>query len=70
MVKCPICEKGILKEKIINEEFEYKGFTVVISNYITYECSYCKESIVDEETLKRSGEVLKKFKEEVDKLDT
>lgn len=65
---CPICGVGELKKHIVNEEFEYKGRTVSIPNYITYTCNECEESIVDNSTLKSSGRILKKFKREVDGL--
>jgi len=65
---CPICGAGELKKHITNEEFEYKGRTISIPNYIAYSCNVCEESIVDDSTLKLSGRILKKFKREVDGL--
>ena len=64
--KCPICEKGIMTKKVTDEVFFYRGFSIRIPNYIIYECSICEESIVDNETLERSGLMLDSFKYVVD----
>lgn len=56
---CPVCGKGILTKKVIDEAFVYKKRKIVISEYVVYECSTCGEAIVDKETLKTSGEILK-----------
>lgn len=68
--KCPICEKGRLKKEVVSESFEYKGKTIVIPNYIKYRCDACGEAIVDNNTMQKSGKVLKEFKREVDGLLT
>ena len=64
--KCPICGAGVLTKKIGTETFEYKGNTTIVSNYITYECAVCGEAVVDHETLKESGKILKDFQRKVD----
>jgi len=67
---CPICGKGSLKKEIIQEEFKYKGRSQIIPDYCIYKCNNCNEEIVDKESLKRSGKILKNFKREVDSLLT
>ncbi|MBW1956073.1 MAG: type II toxin-antitoxin system MqsA family antitoxin [Deltaproteobacteria bacterium] len=68
--RCPICGAGILKKRIENETFVYKGKQITIPNYITHACNECGEAIVDPVTLKESGKQLKEFKREVDGLLT
>jgi HTH-type transcriptional regulator/antitoxin MqsA len=68
--KCPICGKGSHKKKAGSELFEYKGQSITIPDYITYECSECGETIVDNATLKKSGKILKDFQRKVDGLLT
>jgi len=70
MQKCPICGTGILKKRIGEETFEYKGESITIPNYVTYECAECGEAIVDNEALKTSGKILKDFQRKVDGLLT
>lgn len=64
--KCPICDEGVLQREAKDEVFEYKGENVTIPDYIVYRCNVCKEAIVDNETLKTSGKILKNFKRGVD----
>jgi YgiT-type zinc finger domain-containing protein len=68
--KCPICGAGFLERKVKTEVFNYKGRTKEIPNYIVYACAECGEAIVDNETLKESGRILKKFQHEVNGLLT
>jgi HTH-type transcriptional regulator/antitoxin MqsA len=68
--ECPICGQGVLRKKIDKEIFEYKGNFKTISNYVTYVCPECGESIVDSDTLKQSGRILKDFQRKVDCLLT
>lgn len=68
--QCPICGAGSLEKKIGTESFEYKGRIVTIPDYITYVCPECGEAIVDTNTLKKSGKILKDFQREVDGLLT
>ncbi len=56
---CPICDKGILTKKVVDETFEYKGSEITIPDYIIYKCDTCEEAIVDKETLRTSGKILK-----------
>jgi len=64
--KCPICGVGILKKKIIEEIFNYKGETIKIKNYIIYECDVCEEAIVDRKTMRDTSRPLKEFRKNVD----
>jgi len=64
--KCPICKKGNLTEKKIEEVFSYKGYHIAIPDYTIYECDTCGEAIVGRNTLKKSGKILKKFKKQVE----
>jgi len=59
--KCPICGAGVLKKKVEKELFEYKGKTLSVPDYIVYACDECGEAVVDQETLRKSGELLKKY---------
>lgn len=68
--KCPICGAGSLKKEVKTETFTYKGESKDIPNYITWSCSECGEAIVDNESLKASGKILKDFQREVDGLLT
>ncbi len=68
--QCPICGEGLLKKKIIQETFSYKGNYRTIENYIVYECSDCGESIVDPKTLKETEKIIRDFHREVDGLLT
>jgi HTH-type transcriptional regulator/antitoxin MqsA len=68
--KCPICGAGGLKKTVGTETFEYKGQEISIPDYMTYVCPGCQEAIVDPETLKKSGKLLKDFQRKVDGLLT
>jgi YgiT-type zinc finger domain-containing protein len=59
--RCPICGKGILVKKHIVEAFEYENDAITIPDYIVYECMSCGEAIVDKETLKTSGELIREM---------
>ncbi|MEN6420909.1 MAG: YgiT-type zinc finger protein [Smithella sp.] len=63
--KCPICGSGFLKEEVKTATFTYQGKSKKIPDYITWACSECGEAIVDNETLKTSGKILKDFQSEV-----
>jgi len=64
--ECPICGKGKLIKKEIEEVFTYKGSHIAIPDYTIYECDTCGEAIVDRNTLEKSGKILKKFKKQVE----
>ena len=67
---CPICGKGILKKQVKDKKFEYKGESITIPGYVTHNCDVCGDAIVDNNTLKESGKILKDFKRKVDGLLT
>jgi YgiT-type zinc finger domain-containing protein len=62
---CPICGKGILHRCVGDETFHYKGEPVIISGYVGYTCTVCGETIANGETIKRSGKILKEFKNKI-----
>lgn len=64
--RCPICDQGTLKKETRDKVFEYRGDTVTIPAYVVYRCSACNDAVVDNETLKTSGHLLKAFQREVD----
>lgn len=67
---CPICGAGTLRKEVKAKTFTYKDEKKTIPNYIVYKCPVCDEAIVDNETLKTSGKILKDFQREVDGLLT
>lgn len=64
--KCPICGQGTLKKEIQKKVFEYEGSSISIPDYVVYRCDVCNDAVVDNETLKTSGHILKAFQKEVD----
>jgi YgiT-type zinc finger domain-containing protein len=62
---CPICGKGKLTRVVGTETFNYKEWTIDIPNYVVWKCGSCGEAIVDKQTLKDSGKVLKEFRDRV-----
>ncbi len=63
---CPVCGEGRLVRKVIEEVFEYKGRTLVVPDYVVYECDTCGEAIVDNSSLRRAGKILRDFQRKVD----
>lgn len=63
---CPVCGQGALQRETASESFEYKSRSVTIPGYAVEKCSVCREAIVDRQTLKASGRILKAFKQDVD----
>lgn len=55
-MKCPICEKGILKGKKIREEM----FGVYLGKFPADVCSKCGESFTDAETTRKIERIAKK----------
>jgi len=55
-MKCPICEKGILKRKKIKEEM----FGVYLGEFEADVCDNCRESFTDAETTRKIEEIAKK----------
>ena len=65
---CPICGAGELAAKTIDERFTYKGKSLVVPDYLIYECAECGEALVDPATSKKAEKLLKDFSREVDGL--
>ncbi|MBS3151552.1 AbrB/MazE/SpoVT family DNA-binding domain-containing protein [Candidatus Woesearchaeota archaeon] len=55
-MKCPTCEKGILKKGIIEE----KMFGVYLGKFPAEVCTKCEESFTDAETTRKIEEAAKK----------
>jgi len=55
---CPICGITNIRKESITEIFEHKDRSVYVDDYIIFVCDGCREVIVDQETLKRSGKIL------------
>ena len=68
--ECPVCSKGKLEKKLIDETFEYKGRSLNVPDFIIFKCSYCNEEIVAKESLKRSEKTIRDFHKMVDGLLT
>ena len=49
MTKCPMCEKGVLKKKKIEE----KMFGMSLGKFTAEVCDKCGESFLDEEAMKK-----------------
>ncbi len=64
--ECPICGLGNLKRKVVDETFEYKGRTLVVPDYIIFQCAVCEESLVDRKSAASSQKTLKEFFHRVD----
>ncbi len=64
--KCPICGQGEISEKIITENFKYKGKSQSISNYCIFACDVCEEEIVSNKTLRETEKILTDFRRKVD----
>lgn len=57
-MKCPICEKGVLK-KIITKEIINK---VNLGNFPAEKCSSCRETFTSSETMKKIEKIAKEKK--------
>jgi HTH-type transcriptional regulator/antitoxin MqsA len=65
---CPVCGAGELAAKAIDERFTYKGQSLVVPNYLIYECAACGEALVEPVSSKIAEKMLKDFSREVDGL--
>ena len=63
---CPICGNGILLEKIIDKEIFNlpNNVKIEVPNYKIFECNYCKEALVSDESVERTERIIKKLREE------
>lgn len=57
MTKCPICEKGLLKKKRIEE----KMFGISLGRFAAEVCDKCSESFLDEDAMKKIEEKAKEL---------
>lgn len=64
---CPICGKQEAQHKTITETFNYKGYKIPIEDYDVIHCSNCGETLVRQETMKNTEQILRNFKNEIDK---
>ena len=55
-MKCPICDKGTLKKK----EIEEKMFGISLGNFLAEVCTKCGESFTSSETTHKIEEIAKK----------
>lgn len=69
-IQCPVCGYKEMSKKVITEQFEYKGHQLEVKDYVIYQCPEREESIVDKDTLKSSGKIIRDFHREVDGLLT
>ncbi len=60
-VKPKTARKKPPKKKVEKELFEYKGKSLTIPDYVVYTCVECGEAIVDQDTLRNSGKILKNY---------
>ncbi|MBI3585254.1 MAG: type II toxin-antitoxin system MqsA family antitoxin [Nitrospinae bacterium] len=67
---CPICGEGILSERLITEEFKYKGHILQVPNYHIFICNVCNEELVNRKTLKTTEKLLTDFRRRIDGLFT
>lgn len=65
---CPVCGAGALAVNTVEERFTYKGKSLVVPDYVVYECASCGEALVDPASSKRASKLLKDFSREVDGL--
>ncbi len=56
---CPICGEANLRTESISETFSYGDKSTIIDDYVIHICSFCKEAIVGQDTLDRTGKILK-----------
>ena len=66
--ECPICGLANLERKVVDETFEYKGHTLVVPDYIIFQCAVCEESLVERKSANSSQVALKEFFQKVDSL--
>lgn len=65
--ECPICPEGKVHEKIITEEFNYKGRKLKVPNYKLFVCNICEEEFCDNDTIKRTEPELTAWRDKINK---
>ncbi len=58
---CPVCDKGKLERHISTKHFCYKEKSLVVENYITYDCPKCGEQFDDYFQMKSLTPKIKKM---------
>jgi YgiT-type zinc finger domain-containing protein len=66
-MKCPICGRGELFQETKSTIYEYRKHRIEIDSTVET-CPECQESFVINHEVKTLGDVLKKFKKDVDKM--
>ena len=66
--ECPICGLANLERRVVDETFEYKGHSLVVPDYVIFQCAVCEDSLVDRESARTSQIALKEFFQSVDGL--
>jgi HTH-type transcriptional regulator/antitoxin MqsA len=64
--RCQICGSDKIEVIIKDEEFKYKGYTLIISNYKSIACHTCGESIADKESYEKTIVLLRDFHRRTD----
>lgn len=64
--RCQICGSDKIEKIINDEEFKYKGYTLIISNYKSIICHTCGESVADKESYEKSIPLLRDFHRKTD----
>ena len=65
---CPLCGAGTICEKVVEEQFNYKGHVLSMPEYRILECPACGEAIVNKDSARRAEKMLKDFGRSVDGL--
>ena len=65
---CPLCGGGDLSEKVVEENFSYKGHSLVVTDYRVLECSACGEAVVEKDSARRAEKLLRDLGRQVDGL--
>ena len=68
--RCPICGEGVLEKTVLEENFEYKGQSLTVPDYIVYNCPNCDEDIVDKNTSRDTEKIIRDFHRKTDGLLT
>jgi len=65
---CPLCGAGKLSEKVVEEQFSYKGHSLAVPDYHILDCSACGEAVVEKESARRAEKLLKDFGRQIEGL--
>jgi HTH-type transcriptional regulator / antitoxin MqsA len=67
---CPVCASNEIAKRQIEQIFQYKGQSLVVPEYVVFECANCGESFPDEEMVKDLEPVIRDFHRKSDGLFT